>query len=262
MILALDVGNTNIEIGVLFNEPANYQVNHSIRFFTRLNITSDELALFILNFLKIKEINPKQIKSMIFSSVVPPLNGRIKDMFCDYFNSDIIEVNDKIDIGIVNCYKNPKEVGSDRLVNASGIYKLYKKNAIIVDMGTATTLDVLTNDGKYIGGAIVPGILTATQALTEKASRLPAISIQKKEYLLTDNTAESIEAGVYFSNYYAMTGMIQKLAQEVGFKDYLKVGTGGFSRIFAYDNIFDIIDYSLSLKGLKVIYDLNKFAYC
>jgi type III pantothenate kinase len=258
MILGLDVGNTNIEIGILMEEKDNYTVIESIRFFTRINITSDELALFIINFLNAKKIEISTIKSMIFSSVVPPINGKIRQMFEDFFSGEIIEVTENSILGIKNCYKNPREVGSDRLVNAAAVFKIYKKNSIIVDMGTATTVCVLKENGDYLGGAIFPGIFTATQALTEKASRLPAINILKMENLLTDDTTSAIEAGVYFSNYFALKGMIDRLAFEAGFKDYLKIGTGGYSKIFKDDALFDIIDFSLSLKGLKIIYDLKK----
>jgi type III pantothenate kinase len=258
MILGLDVGNTNIEIGLLKEEIDDLTILDSVRYFTRIKITSDELGLFILNFLNSKSIDRKNIKSMIFSSVVPPLNGKVRQMYEEYFSGKIIEVSEKTNLGITNCYKNPREVGSDRLVNACAVHKLFRKNSIITDMGTATTLCVQKDNGDYLGGAIFPGIFTATQALTEKASRLPAINIQKKDILLTDDTASAIESGVYYSNYYALKGMIEKLSAEVGFKEYISIGTGGYIRIFKEDHLFDIIDYSLTLKGLKIIYDLNK----
>jgi type III pantothenate kinase len=258
LILGLDIGNTNIEIGLLSEEFGSYEISHTIRFFTRLNITSDEFGIFILNFLYLKKIDPKQVKALIYSSVVPPLNGKIVQMYENYFSGKIIEVNEKTNIGIKNCYKNPKEVGSDRLVNAVAVNKLYKKDAIIVDMGTATTFCALSSNGNYYGGAIIPGISISTQALTERASRLPAINIQKKEKLLWDDTASAIEAGVYYENYFALKGICEQLANEMKFKNYIKVGSGGYISIFKDDNIFDVIDYSLTLKGLKIIYDLNK----
>jgi type III pantothenate kinase len=258
VLLALDIGNTNIEIGILSDSPGDTGVIAAVRFFTRINITSDELGLFILNFLYTKNIDAKAVKSMIFSSVVPPLNGKIRMMYEEYFSGEIYEVDDSIETGIRNCYKNPREVGSDRLVNAAAVFKIYGKDSIIVDMGTATTLCVLKENGDYLGGTIMPGIITAAQALTEKASRLPAVNIRKKEQLLTDDTASAIESGVYYSNYFALKGMIGKLAEEVGFKEYLSIGTGGYVRIFKDDGIFGAIDYSLSLKGLKIIHDLNR----
>lgn len=258
MILALDIGNTNIEIGVLQDKLNDFNKIASARFYTRLDVTSDEIGLFTMNFLSINNIDIKRIKNGIFSSVVPPLNSIITKMLSDYFSIIPIEVNEKTNIGITNCYKNPKEVGSDRLVNATCAYHLYKKNSIIVDMGTATTLCAVTDTGKYLGGAIMPGISVATRALVEKAARLPAIKIQKKENLLSEDTASAIESGVYFSNYYALKGMIAQLAKDVGFQNYISIGTGGYISIFKEAGLFDIIEPLMTLKGLKIIIDLNK----
>ncbi len=258
MILAMDIGNTNIEIGLLPEKKGTFEVLASARYYTRLDITSDQLGLFIINFLNIKKINFGEIKGLIYSSVVPPLNNLIGEMFNEYFGSGrIIEVNESTEIGIKNCYKNPREVGSDRLVNAVACHYLYKKNTIIVDMGTATTICALTAKGDYLGGMIFAGINTSTQALTAKAARLPAIKIQKKDKLLSEDTTSAIESGVYFSNYYALKGMMENLAAETGFNEYIKVGTGGLVEIFKSTGLFDIIESILTLKGLKIIYDLN-----
>jgi len=257
LILAIDIGNTNIEIGVLPIKKNDFNLIATCRYFTGLEVTSDQVALFILNFLSQKNIDSSKIIKLIFSSVVPPLNNIFRKMYIDYFSGEIIEVNEQIELGITNCYKNPKELGSDRLVNATAAYKLFNKNCIIVDMGTATTLCAVTDDGKYLGGAIFPGITTSTQALTSNAARLPSIKIQKKRQLLSEDTASAIESGVYFSNYYAIKGMIRQLADEIGFKNYITIGTGGYITLFKDDKIFDIIDSILTLKGLKIILDLN-----
>lgn len=257
MILAIDIGNTNIEIGVLSIKKDDFNIIATCRYFTRLDVTSDQIGLFIINFLNQKKIKPSKVKKLIFSSVVPPLNNIFIKMFTDFFSNKIIEVNEEKKLGIINCYKNPGEVGSDRLVNAVAANKLYKKNCIIVDMGTATTLCAVTEDGKYLGGAIFPGLTTSTQALTSKAARLPSIKIQKKEKLLSEDTTSAIESGVYFSNYYALKGMIKQLAVEVDFKNYVTIGTGGYITLFKDKGIFDIIDPILTLKGLKIILDLN-----
>ena len=257
LILAIDIGNTNIEIGILADTIDDFNIIASVRYYTQVDITSDQMGLFLLNFLHSKNIEAAKIKKMIFSSVVPPLNNIIRQMFLDYFSKDILEVNENINLGIINCYKNPKEVGSDRLVNAAGVFRLYKKNCIIVDMGTATTLCAVTDDGKYLGGTIFSGIITSTQALVQKAARLPAIKIQKKERLLAEDTASAIESGIYFSYYYSLKGMINQLAKEVGFDDYLKIGTGGFISLFNDSLLLDIIEPLLTLKGLKIINDMN-----
>lgn len=257
MILAFDIGNTNIELGVLPYKKDDFDIIASARYFTNTNITSDQMALFVINFLNINKIEPKTIKKMIFSSVVPPLNSILIEMFVNYFSSDYIEVNETTKLSIINCYKNPREVGSDRLVNAQAVYHLYKKNAIIVDMGTATTLCVLTEDGRYLGGAIVPGVVTSTTALTSKAARLPAIKIQKMDRLLAEDTTSAIESGVYFSTYFALKGMIEKLKDEVNFKDFITIGTGGISNLFFDSGLFHYNEPLLTLKGLKIILDLN-----
>lgn len=258
MILAIDIGNTNIEIGVLADKPDDFNIIASARYYTRLDVTSDQMGLFILNFLHKNSIDVNKIKKMIYSSVVPPLNNIFKQMFNDYFSQDVIEVNENINLGIENCYKSPQEVGSDRLVNGTAAYQIYKKDCIIIDMGTATTICAVTKDGKYLGGTIFPGLLTATQALTKKAARLPAIKIQKKEKIISDDTTSAIEGGVYFSTYYALKGMISKVVKEVGFKDFVVIATGGYTNIFKDSGLFDSIDPLLTLKGLKIIVDLNK----
>jgi len=259
MILAIDIGNTNIEVGVVPFKPGENKIKHSFRFYTRQNITSDELGIFIINFLSINNIDRYDIKSLIYSSVVLPLNSILEDMFSTFFNGSILKVStsNNLKLGVTNSYKNPREVGADRLVNASAVYNIYKKDAIVVDMGTATTIDVVTKDGKYLGGTIFPGIATATQALREKTSRLPSINICYCDRLLTDDTLSAIESGVYFSNYYALKGMIARIAEEANFSDYIKIATGGISKIFLKSDLFDFIDDVLSLKGLKIIHDLN-----
>ena len=125
-------------------------------------------------------------------------------------------------------------------------------------MATATTIDVVTNDGRYLGGTIFPGIQTSTQALRERTSRLPAINIQKCSRLLTEDTASAIESGVFFSNYYALKGMMSQLSEESNFCDYITIGTVGITNIFKGTDLFDDIDDILSLKGLKIISDLNR----
>ncbi|MBR6199070.1 MAG: type III pantothenate kinase [Spirochaetales bacterium] len=258
MILAMDVGNTNIEIGILNETPNDYTIIDSIRYFTRVNITSDEFGMFLLNWFSNIGLDRKEIHSLVYSSVVPPMNGIVKRMYKKYFCGDVLVVDESINAGIVNSYRNPKEVGSDRIVNATAVHALYAKNAIVVDMGTATTIDVVTAGGNYLGGVIFPGINTASQALRDKASRLPAISIHHCTRILAEDTASAIESGVYFSNYYALDGLIRGLAGEMGWTDYVKVGTGGVTNIFKETKLFDAIDDELALKGMKVIYDINR----
>ena len=124
-------------------------------------------------------------------------------------------------------------------------------------MGTATTVCGLNADGDYLGGVIIPGVLTASQALFDKAAKLPAVSISYKDKVLSDNTIGAIESGIYFSNFYALQGIMKKLIAELQFDNCLKIATGGYSSIFQKDGLFDIVDDGLSIKGLKHISDIN-----
>ncbi|HBD94095.1 MAG: hypothetical protein A2015_08510 [Spirochaetes bacterium GWF1_31_7] len=257
MILVLDVGNTNIEFGLFHNQKGDFTILSSARYFTKINITSDELGFFALRFLEVNGFTRKDINRLVYSSVVPQLNNKIESLFTTYFSGTIVKVSSDIHLGIKNKYKNPAEVGSDRLVNASLVYHEYKKNAVIVDMGTATTVCGLNADGDYLGGVIIPGVLTASQALFDKAAKLPAVSISYKDKVLSDNTIGAIESGIYFSNFYALQGIMKKLIAELQFDNCLKIATGGYSSIFQKDGLFDIVDDGLSIKGLKHISDIN-----
>jgi len=256
VVLVVDAGNTNLEIGLVSDKKNDFTNILSFRYYTRTNITADEFALFILSFLKLNNIDSDRIKRLVYSSVVPPLNGIICEAFIKYFNKPVIEINHLTKLPINNRYKNPEEVGADRLVNAVAVHKLYNRNSIIVDMGTATTVCSLTEGGDYLGGVIIPGIKTATDALTSKAARLPAINISHKEQLIQAGTAGAIESGVYFSTLYGLKGIIEQMKRELGFDNPLVIGTGGYIRLFSNSGLVDVADYELSIKGLKIISDL------
>lgn len=257
MILVLDAGNTNIEFGLFNDEKSDYKVLSSARYFTKLHITSDELGFFVMNFLEVNGFSRHDVTSMIYSSVVPQLNNKIDDFFKKYFSGNLMRVSSSLNLGIINKYRNPNEVGSDRLVNASIAFNTYKNDVIIVDMGTATTVCAVNKNGEYLGGVIIPGVQTASQALFDKAAKLPAVSIGYKENVLSDNTVGAIESGIYYSNFYAIKGIMQKLSEELKFEKPLKIGTGGYSKIFEKDGLFHITDDMLAIKGLKFIADMN-----
>lgn len=257
MILALDVGNTNIEIGILYKEKNNFSIKAKARFFTRTEITSDELGVFLLQFLDSRKVDPGQIERMIFSSVVPSLDGIIENMHNTYFKGSLIRVSSQLNLGFTNGYKNPRETGSDRLVNVAYVHHHYKKDAVIVDMGTATNICVVTGKGVFLGGVIIPGMGTSLNALVERARKLPPVKIEKKDKIVADNTVDALESGIYYSTFYALQGVVRHLAEEAGFTDYITVASGGFSSVFSETGLFDYIEKSMALKGLKVIDDLN-----
>ncbi len=257
MILVFDVGNTNIEIGIFFEESGNERVVATARRFTRREESPDELGFFVLRFLEVNKINVDSIKKIIFSSVVPQFNFCFYQFAQKYFSqSRIIEVSSFINLGINNKYKNPAEVGADRLVNAAYVFYKYKRDSIIVDMGTATTFCAVMANGDYLGGVIMPGISTSSQALFQKAAKLQSVEICKQEKIMGVSTIEAVESGIYFSNLYAISGIINGIKKELAMNDCLVVGTGGYATLFAED-VFDVFDNELAMKGLKYIADIN-----
>lgn len=257
MILVFDVGNTNIEIGIFHKEFGNEKVVATARRFTRREESFDELAFFILRFLEINKVKTDSIEKIVFSSVVPQLNFCFHNLAAKYFpKSKVIEVSSSINLGINNKYKNPGEVGADRLVNAAYVFYKYKCNSIIVDMGTATTFCVILQNGDYLGGVIMPGIYTSSQALFQKAAKLQSVDICKQEKIMGNSTAEAIESGIYFSNLYAIEGIIKGIKKELKMDECFIVGTGGYASLFA-DDLFDVFDNELAMKALKYIADIN-----
>lgn len=258
MLLALDIGNTNIEIGLMSHKAGDYSIIDTARLFTRHVMTADELRIFLLEILRINNLSPESISGAIFSSVVPQLDRIVRQALAKISTAPLLEVNASINTGINNCYKNPKEVGSDRLVNASYVYGAYKKDAVIIDLGTATTLCVVTKDGDYRGGVIIPGIEVSLKALIDRASKLTGVSLVRCDRLLADTTEGAVQSGAYFSHKYTLEKMIARLADEAGLQDYITVATGGYSTLFKDDGLFTGIEADLTLKGLKRIADLNR----
>lgn len=257
MVLVFDVGNTNIEVGIFLEEFGNEKILATARRFTRREESADEFAFFVLRFLEVNNVKVDCIKKIIFSSVVPQLNFCFYHFATKYFSqSKVIEVSSKVNLGINNKYKNPAEVGADRLVNAAYVFYKYKCNSIIIDMGTATTFCVATKDGDYLGGAIMPGIYTSSQALFQKAAKLQSVEICKQKNIMGSSTVEAVESGIYFSNLYAISGIIDGIKKELGFEDCFVVGTGGYASLFA-EKVFDVFDNELAMKGLKYIADIN-----
>jgi len=256
LLLLADIGNTNIEIGIMNDKKGDLTVVQSYRYYTRANTTEDEFGFFLLNIVMLAGYKKDDINLLIFSSVVPPMNSVIQKSFIKYFNKPVYEVNHLTPLPIKNCYSNPEEVGADRLVNAAAVNQLYKnRNAIIIDMGTATTICALTSEGDYLGGIIIPGIRTSSDALTARAARLPAINISKKSQILQKGTTGAIESGIYYSTLFGLKGSVDKMIEELNFNESLIVGTGGYMTLFKDEKLADIIDDELSIKGLKIIAD-------
>lgn len=257
MLLAVDVGNTNIVFGIFKGD----RLLHNWRISTKKNRTIDEYGLLFQQIIKSSNLDPKDIDDIILSSVVPPLMDTLPSMFKRYFKVDPIIVDLDIETGIKIRYDDPKEVGADRIVNATAAYRKYGGPLIIVDFGTAITFDSISKEGDYLGGAITPGITISTDALFSRTSKLPKVELIKPDRVIGKNTVNSMQAGIVYGYIGLIDYIIKEMLKEME-GEGRKVGivaTGGFAKLIASESRYiEKIDVFLTLDGLKIIYDKNK----
>lgn len=251
MILLIDVGNTNITIGLCDND----KITASWRMTTNKDLTSDEIGIILRNYFMLSNIDVKDIKGTIISSVVPPIMYSLTHAVRKYIENDPIIVNSKSKMGLTIKYDNPKEVGADRLVNAVGAINKYKSPLIIVDFGTATTFCAINKENEYLGGVILPGIKISLNALVEKTAKLPRIEIAKPEKIIGTSTVESMQSGMYYGYAGSVDNIVKKMKSELNEEDITVIATGGLARMIAKESeTIDVIDSGLTLEGLKIIY--------
>lgn len=247
MILALDVGNSQI-LGGVFKGDASKLV---FRRNSKQNNSSDETGIFLRSVLRENGIDPTQIKEIAVCSVVPEVVYSLKNACKKYFNITPFFLQAGVKTGLKIKYRNPLEVGADRIANSIAAAALYpNKNVIIVDMGTATTLDVVTADKEYLGGAIVAGLKLCMEALESKTAKLPSVEIIPMKEALGKSTIESIQSGLYYGHVGTIKELSAKLQQECFHGQMpLIIGTGGFSILFEKEKLFDAIlpDFVLRL---------------
>ena len=254
MLLAIDVGNTNMVFGIYDNET----LIGSFRISTSDTSTSDEIGMQILQYYSFKGIDPKKTSAVIIASVVPPVMYSLKNAIRKYLSLRPLTVGRDVDAGMINLYNNPREVGIDRLVNGVSAVKRYGSPLIIVDIGTAITFDAIDENGAYLGGAIFPGIKVAMEALFMKASKLPRVDIAATENAIGRNTVQSMQSGAVRGYVGALTGIIEDMKQELN-GNVKVVATGGMGRMMAeHCSLIDFVDPNLTLDGLRMIYQNNR----
>ncbi len=262
MILTLDVGNSQIHGGVYDDKSQSFVLQ--FRKNTKQGNSSDEIGVFFKSVLRENEIDPKYIEHIAFCSVVPDVVHSLKNACKKYFDLQPFVLQAGVKTGLRIKYRNPLEVGADRIANAIAATQLFPgKNVIVTDFGTATTFCVITADRDYLGGLILPGVRISMEALESKTARLPAVEIIKPEEVVGRSTVESIQSGLYYSNLFAMRGLCEQIK-----KDYFTspdqrentvvIGTGGFARLFDQQGVFDHLIPELVLLGLRQALRLNE----
>ncbi|MBR2370722.1 MAG: type III pantothenate kinase [Clostridia bacterium] len=253
MILTIDVGNTNITCGGFDGSSLNFVVRMS----TRLSMTEDEYASKILSILKLHNVEKKEIKGAIISSVVPPLNAVMKKAVKLMYGVDALVVGPGIKTGLnIHC-DNPSSVGSDLICACVAANKLYGSPSLIIDMGTATKMTVLNKNGAFEGVSIIPGVMMGLDALAEKTAQLPKISLEAPGKVIGKNTVDCMKSGVVFGNAALIDGMIDRINSEMNCKLPV-IATGGLAQIIIPHCTHNIlVDEYLVLKGLELLYRKN-----
>ena len=251
MLLAIDIGNTNITIG-LFKEN---EIEGTFRMTTKIPRTSDEYGIFFYNILHSRGLHRDDIDAAIIASVVPDVNHHIINGLIKYFGVNPILVGPGIKTGIKIAIPNPKEVGADRIVDAVAAYELYGGPVLVIDYGTATTHDLVLEDATLAGGVTSPGIRISANALWQDAAKLPKIEVMKPDSILGKDTISSMQAGLVYGHIGQTEYIIRKVKEEAGLDKMHVVATGGLGKII-YDETDSIEHYdpNLTLKGLNILY--------
>lgn len=258
MLLAIDVGNTNVVLGVF----ARTRLTRSWRLATSRERTADEIGLMVSDLLDRAGITPARIDGVVLASVVPQLTGAMIDMCRRYLGTEPLNLEPGVTTGMPNLYENPAEVGADRIVNGMAAYERFgrarREPLIVVDFGTATTFDAITAKGEYLGGVICPGIGISADALFQRAARLPRIDVRKPAHVIGRTTVTSMQSGLFFGYVGMVEGLVHRLRAALGGRAYV-VATGGLAEVIAPEtHAVDVVDRDLTMHGLRLLWERNR----
>ena len=254
MLLVVDVGNTNTVLGLFDGDT----LVHDWRIRTVVDHTVDEYGMLIYNLYKSSKIGTKRISDIIISCVVPPMLNILEPLCRKYFHLKPLIVGPGVKTGMPIYYDNPKEVGADRIVNAVAAFEKYRRDLIIVDFGTATTFDYISAKGEYMGGCIAPGIMISSEALFERAAKLPRVELSKPKSIIAKDTVSSMQAGIIYGYAGLVDGIARRMQAEAK-GDPMVVATGGLAKIVAPETkTIAVVDDMLTLEGLRLIHLRNK----
>ena len=254
MLLAIDIGNTNLTIGLYEGEELAWHW----RLATDHDRMPDEYGLQLLGLLTHADYHAADLKGIALASVVPQLTGRVVQACREYIKQEPLVVDAGVKTGIRVRYDDPKAVGADRVCDAVAVMKLYGGPACVVDFGTATTFNAITKDGDYLGGAITAGVNLAAEALYTHAAKLPNMDLQRPPSVIGRNTVHAMQSGLLFGYVSMVEGMVTRFRSELG-SDMKVIATGGLAEIIAKEtSVIQIIAPWLTLDGLKIIWDINQ----
>jgi type III pantothenate kinase len=268
MLLAIDVGNTNIVLGVF--RDADGELIHSWRLTTLRDRTADELGILVTNLCERHRVTAKDITGIVMASVVPPLTGTMIVMLSNYFGlgpstqrgSVALNVEPAMNSGMPILYENPSEVGADRVVNGVAAYEQFGRQparpVIVVDFGTATTFDAISERGEYLGGVICPGPQISADALFQRAARLPRVDVRKPDRVIGRTTVTSMQSGLFWGYVDMVEGLVRRMRDELG-GDPVVVATGGLAVLVSpQTTVIDHVDPELTLRGLRLVWLRNQ----
>lgn len=251
MVLVIDVGNTNIVLGLMRGD----EIVRTFRVSTNER-TTDETGVLLLTLLRNRGVEPSEVKGAIIGSVVPSVLYNLEKALRRYLEVEPLVVGKKLRTGMQIRTDNPREVGADRIVNGVAAWHRYKEAVVVVDFGTATTFDCVSQDCAYVGGAIAPGLRIAEQALFSKTAKLPRVEVGRPPSVIGTNTVHAIQSGLFWGYVGLVDNLVQRCKEELGASKV--IATGGLSSLLAPEvPAIDAVDGWLTLRGLRLLYDMN-----